>query len=103
MKVYQIELGDEVASLVEYQATLHGGSPEELIRGILWEHYRPAFPIPPRPTFEEQIVAYLPIIRQFVSGIQASSGLLSCRSCTQKLTAADIHAGFCGKCEAPLE
>ena len=103
MKSYQIELSDEVANLVEYQAALHGGSPEQLIRGILWEHYRSAFPIPPKPTFEEQMVIYGPIIQQFLSSMQASSGQLSCRNCTQRLTAADVRAGFCSSCELPLD
>ena len=103
MKSYQIELSDHVASFVEYQAKLNGDSPEELLRGIIWEHYRPAFPIPPRPTFEEQMAAYMPVIKQFISGMQASSGQLSCRNCTQKLTAADVATGFCSKCEAPIE
>ena len=103
LKSYQIELSDEVASLVEYQATLHGGSPEQLIRSIVWEHYRPAFPIPPKPTLEQQMVMYAPIIQKFLSGIQASSGQLSCINCTQRLTPADVHNGFCSKCREPIQ
>ena len=103
MKSYQIELSDEVANLVEYQAALHGGSPEQLLSDILWEHYRPAFPIPPKPTFEEQMAIYLPVIQQLIAGMQASSGQLSCRNCTQRLTAADVRAGFCSSCELPLD
>ena len=102
LKSYRIVLSAEVASLVEYQATLLVCSPEQFIQGILWEHYRPAFPIPPKPTFEEQMVIYLPIIQKFLSVMQASSGQLSCRNCTQRLTAADVRAGFCSSCELPI-
>ena len=49
-----------------------------------------------------RIEALMPTLTKQMKIVMASIGQLNCTSCTQKLTVADVQAGICSKCEAPL-
>lgn len=65
-----------------------------------WEHCRMYLPM--MESQLDYIAAITPSIMKFMQKTSAAAGQLNCTQCTQKLTTADVDAGFCSKCEAPV-
>lgn len=103
MKTLSVNLEDSIAEALERQASHMGISAEELIRFKVGEYVHiytytpPSLPAPSGP--DNGMNMYLNMMRS----LMATLGQYNCPSCTQKLTVTDVKAGFCSKCEAPLE